>query len=185
MEGGCRYLLQLTLAPTLGCLTGTPGDSVPRGRVLGPALVPCQLCICWIQQWSMTCFPPSRNLLKTPAPGAVQGPHSSPASPQPQDPGCAHWASLPVSQPPPCRVPWSSWGPQSQPAAWGLQAAQGMLAPIPVSQEEPSACALPHQPPSWCWGVLEHATLGYLKCSQSHPAARGSDGRFGSRGQPL
>lgn len=117
MEGGCRYLLHLTPALTLSCLPGTPGTDV-------------QLCVHQTQKWSMTRFPPSRNLLEAPAPGAVQGAHSSPASPQPQDPGCADRAPLPVSGPPPRWVPWSSWGSQGQLAVWGLPTAQGMLAPI-------------------------------------------------------
>lgn len=97
------------------------------------SLVPHQLCVHRTQQWSTARFPPSRNLLEAPAPGAVQGAHSSPASPQPQDSGCTDRAPLPVSGPPPRHLP--SQGPQGQPVVWGLPAAQGMLAPIPVSQE--------------------------------------------------
>lgn len=128
----------------------------------------------------MTCLPHCRNTLKAPAPGAVQGAHSAPASPQPQDPGCAHRAPLPVSGTPPCRVPWSSRGTQSQSEVWDHSIAQGMLTAVPGRQEEPSAHALLCQTSS-CWGVMKHDDLGHLKCSQSHPAARRSDRRFRSK----
>lgn len=110
---------------------------------LGPALL---WVGSWCQPWCQlgsgrfisAGFPPCRNLLKAAAPGAVQGADPAPASPQPQNPGCAHRAPLPVSGPCP-------QGLLLQPALWGLPAAQGMLAPIPKRQGGPQAPAPPTQ----------------------------------------
>lgn len=122
----------------------------------------CQLWIGWVHAGSG--FPLCRNHLEAAALGAVQGAHPAPASPQPQNPGCAHRAPLPVSG----ALPSESPAPGR---LWGLPAAQGMLAPIPKRQGGPHALL---HPCSCCWNVCD--TLNIPKAILQQGGVTGSLG---------